>query len=333
MALSVLMASLSSAINWSLTGAPNDPLSGTYHEIRVQVEIGAGETSIVETWLESRSPSRPSDELDIESFNVPSGPPPMPVVPEAELFCKFDSTHWKHGETVEFWLHATVWHNGQTTSVQPQLVATRTVYNAVVLIQHKKFSASTGGAVGFQTLNHTVIKHIVSNAWTANTVVAELAPATSHLILAHGSPGVIHAPAAPTTVNDAVVQAAVPGGPFPLYFAYLASCEVAQNDNAAVPNAYLSEAADTTNRCAVAFKVTLLSPEMLSLFFEIVGRVLAGKTVGVAAIEAWDASGLEQEYDGLTFENAILLTGDPRARPKWLYDQTHNTHQDWKRRT
>ncbi|MCC6403313.1 MAG: hypothetical protein IT207_04830 [Fimbriimonadaceae bacterium] len=314
--------------------APSTPLSGTYHEIRVHVEIEAGETSIVSTWLESRSPSQPSDELDIEEFLPPMEPPPYAVVPEAELFCKFDSTHWIHGETVEFWLHATVWHNGQTTSVEPKLITTRQVYNGAVLIQHKALALSSSGSgvgTGFQAWNHKVVKNVFNNAWSANTVTAELPPATSHFILAHGTPGVIWAPAAPTAVNDAVVQGAVPGGLFPLYFAFLASCRVAENDNDAVPNAYLSEAGSTTNRCVVAFKITMENVEMLQMFYGIADRVADGCTVLKAAEDEWSAGGttsLASKYGG--FAANVLLFGDSLARPRWLYDGSNAVHTTWK---
>ncbi|MCC6403819.1 MAG: hypothetical protein IT207_07395 [Fimbriimonadaceae bacterium] len=311
-------------------------LSGTYNEVRVEVEISpATETSLVEVWVESSSPSQPLDELDREVFPLPQEPPPYAVVPEAVLACKFDSTHWEHGEDVEFWLYATVWHNGQTTSIQPILLTTRSVYNAAVLIQHKQLALVAGGsgaALGFELWNHTVTKNIFNNSWSANTVTADMPPATSHLILAHGTPGVVWAPAAPTAVNDTVVSGAVPGGPFPLYFAFLASCRVAENNNAAVPDAYLSEATGTANRCVVAFKVTLKNAEMLSLYFDIVERVFDGKTVGRAAKEAWDASTMKDDYD-LEFDDAMYIAGDEHARPRWLYDGTNYVHTDWKRNT
>lgn len=100
-----------------------------------------------------------------------------------------------------------------------------------------------------------------------------------------------------------------------------------------MPSAYLSEAPGTANRCVVAFKVTLTNAEMLFLFYDIVDRVSDGATVGVAAEAAWNASGLYDKYNDLTYENAMRLVGDPKARPRWLYDQTHNSHTDWRRST
>lgn len=326
-ALLALWASLASAFTVQVLTPPAEPMSGTYHEVKVKVAIEAGEASIVETWLESRSPSQPSDELDIEEFPPPFDPPPCAVVPDAELFCKFDSTHWTHGETVEFWVYFTYWYDGQVYSAPPQLVLSRQVYNSAVLIQHKQLALTSSGSgvgAGFQAWNHTVTKNIFNNSWSANTVTTELPPATSHLILAHGTPGVIWAPAAPTAVNDSVVQGAAPGGPIPLYFAFLASCRVAENGNDALPNLYLSEMTGTRNRCVVAFKVTLTNAEMLSLFYGTVLLVLDGYPVYKAANKVWDDTPELAEHG--SFDSNVLVAGDLLARPRWLYDQTDVIH-------
>ncbi|MGE0001573.1 MAG: hypothetical protein AB7F50_06490 [Fimbriimonadaceae bacterium] len=255
------------------------------------------------------------------------------TVPHASLICKFDSTHWRHDENVQFWVYATDFHQGQVTSIQPILVATRPVYNAAVAFQHKQLALGAGGAGYASSIalwNHKITQAVTNNSWTAAQYATGLGPATSHFVLAHGTPGEIHPPVEPSAINDGIVQGGVPGGPFPLYFAFLASCRVAENVNDALPNAYLSDLTGTNNRCVVAFKFSITNAEANALFAGIVLRALDGYSVETAAEDEWDAMDLTNTYNR-PFSQGVLIAGDGTARPRSLYNGTHTNRKGiWK---
>ncbi|MGE0000745.1 MAG: hypothetical protein AB7T05_01555 [Fimbriimonadaceae bacterium] len=334
----MLWASLSNAVNVAIQKLP-DTLSGTYNEIRFEVYVNlATETSLVEVWLETSSPSQPQDELDRESFPVPQEPPNNGTVPHASLFCKFDSTHWKHNEDVQFWLHATVWHQGQVTSIQPILIATRPVYNAAVVFQGlTNYSVALPQIIfPFEDLNHKVIK-AKGGKWTRDQYYAELGPMTSHYVMTHGShygsgEGFLIPSQNPGQhITAAGVAANLPPPQPPVYFAYIAGCVVSKH-NEIFALAYLSEAPSLTNRVVVSFKIKPTDAQAFAFFDGIMERSLAGMTVHKAADEEWIEGTapfrLIDEYGEL--DSAVEFTGDLAARIKWLYDGTHNVHTDWK---
>ncbi|MCC6403817.1 MAG: hypothetical protein IT207_07385 [Fimbriimonadaceae bacterium] len=119
--------------------------------------------------------------------------------------------------------------------------------------------------------------------------------------------------------------------PPPLYFDYIAGCEVSKQ-NEVFALAYLSESPCQTNRVVVSFKIKPTDAQAFAFFDGIMTRSLAGMTVRKAAEEEWIEGPapyrLVDQYGELDL--AVEFTGDELARIKWLFDGTHNVHTEWK---
>ncbi|MCC6402875.1 MAG: hypothetical protein IT207_02590 [Fimbriimonadaceae bacterium] len=288
-------------------------MTSTRNTIRCTVTIEPGEGRLLEIKVVSQIGTESEEELDLDAFP----PEPAPPVPQAELLCHFDSTHWEHGKTVTFKIYARTPENPVWKVVKGG-TTTRGVVNGFVLCVDTGPTPSGTYAVfkeKLETSKYGELPGLDSASWTKGDYLGKLPSMQVHVVFSHGNPGGLVPPGGGGTIFANDVRDAVPGPQPSTKQAMIGACNASSTE--AFLKAYLrEEEPSTTNRFTIGFRKAI-EYQVGEMFFRIyIGRHNEGDEAEAAVALAAAAAFGEEEVP------SYRVFGDPNARLRWLYDGT-----------
>jgi hypothetical protein len=248
-------------------------------------------------------------------------------VVQGQLLCYFDSTHFKHGETVTFRIYA---KTPEDEGWVLEATTTRQVVNQFYLAIDRDVAAAGDYAdlkLRWENLNWGELPGLNSLDWTKAEYLERLPPCQGHISFTHGTDSGLWLEHPDEDVFESDVRASI-GGPGPINrFAAILGCECGQNEG--FLRAYLHESQPSeTNRFVFGFKTCPTGMQGI-----VTGRTyLVHQAKGRSAIRslehAYKVAFLTTDLDN--FSSTIGYVGDQGARLRYLYDGSTDNTIIWK---